>query len=241
VGGSDGNPGLRAVDSSVHLFESQATGGEPKHDEAGWTGGPGAEITGSLLVASGSTFTGGQGHQGGTCSDGAPGGSGLVSGPGSQIWLLDTTLKGGPGGCGLDLFCSCGPTGAPLLYLPGSMAIHQLSGYGRDYKLSSPVQGGQTFQLDFSGVPGDLVFSLVSLAQAPSFQELLGGTLVLPIPPLVILHGQVDPLTGILPPLAVPAPVLPAGVGALTVYAQGAALTAVGSAVVCAPSALTIL
>jgi hypothetical protein len=240
--GGDGNPGLRALDSSVHLFESQAHGADLGQGAYwdGWSrGGPGVEVTESLLVASGSTFNGGIGPDGGVCSPGGPGGYGLVAGPESQTWLVDTALQGGAGGCGLDLFCSCGPTGAPSLDLGGSIEL--LSGYGRDYKLSSPVAGGQTFQLDFSGVPGDLVFSLVSLAQAPSFQPLLGGTLVLPIPPLVLLHGPVDPLTGILPPLALPAPVLPAGVGALTVYAQGAALTAVGSAVVCAPSALTIL
>jgi hypothetical protein len=139
----------------------------------------------------------------------------------------------------VDLGCGCGPTGPPSLEAGGSIDL--LSGYGRDYTLSSPVEGGQTFLLNFTGVSGDLVFSLLSLQQAPTFQPALGGTLVLTIPPLIVVHGQVDPLTGILPSVAIPAPVLPPGLGALTVYAQGAAVTAAGSAVVCAPSVLTNL
>jgi hypothetical protein len=240
-GAVDGNPGLRATDSSVHLFESKVRGADLSDGfsaDGSSLGGPGAELVGVLLVASGSMFLGGVGHQGGTCSAGGPGGYGLIAGPESTVWLLDTQLQGGPGGCGLDLFCGCGPTGPPSLEAGGSIDL--LSGYGRDYTLSSPVDGGQTFQLNFSGVSGDLVFSLVSLAQAPTFQPALSGTLVLPIPPLIVAHGQVDPITGILPSVAIPAPGLPPGIG-LTVYAQGAAVTAVGSAVVCAPSVLSIL
>jgi hypothetical protein len=245
--GADGNPGLRASASGIHLFECTVQGaslGQGAYwdgvlPDGATRGGPGAELSDSFLVASGSTFRGGIGPDGGLCSAGGPGGYGLISGVGSEAWLLDTLLVGGEGGCGLDIFCPCAPSGAPSLLTGGSISL--LSGHGRDYTLSSPVAGGGTFELDFSGVPGDLVFSLVSLGQAPSFQPALGGTLVLPVPPILVAHGRVDALTGILPPVALSAPVLPPGVGALTVYAQGAAVTAVGAAVLCAPSQLTIL
>jgi hypothetical protein len=71
------------------------------------------------------------------------------------------------------------------------------------------------------------VFSVISLGQAPPlYLPALAGALLLPIPPLVIADGAADAAGAL--NLPVPLPSLPPGVQAIAVYAQAAAVSAIG-------------
>jgi hypothetical protein len=221
--------GISASDSSLYLFETSAFAGK-----GGSGAGPaGVEIIDSFLLASGGTFQGGCGADGGECIAGSPGGPGLkrVGGPLPQI--LGTALVGGPGGCGI----SCGGCGSPGADAVGGYEL--VAGFPRDYVLGSPASSGQTTTLAYSGKPGDLVFSLIGLDQSALYIPELAGALVVPIPPLLIAHGPADAAGKL--NLLVTLPSLPPGVEAITVYAQAAAVSSVGAAVLGAPSQLTIL
>jgi hypothetical protein len=228
VKGGTGFDGLEATASTLHLFESEIFGGYP--------GMAGVRVTDSFLFASGCTFTGGCGWSEALCGDGMDGGPGVVWQGGPVPQLLETNLVGGEKGCALHYpFCGgCSQDGPPWVG-----AIELVPGFARAYSLSSPEPGGGTTSLLYQGVPGDLVFSLVALGQAPTWQPALAGSLVLPIPPLLVFHGSTDALGVLQTDVALPA--LPHGLGALGVYAQGAALSPVGAAVLAAPTQLTIL
>jgi len=83
------------------------------------------------------------------------------------------------------------------------------------------------------------LFTLVGLGQGSLFLPELAGALVLPIPPILVFHGPADG-SGKLS-TTVPLPPLPPGLEGFNVWTQGAAVSAVGAAVLAAPSQLTIL
>ncbi|MFQ5654464.1 MAG: hypothetical protein ACE5GW_07010, partial [Planctomycetota bacterium] len=218
--------GILGTDSSLYLFETDVFGGMPVGLGA-FMGADAVHLTNTFLFASGCTFTGGCGSRAfGPCGVGGDGGAALWALTGPRPQLLDTALVGGTGNCALDFpFCGlCGLDGPPAV---GGFDL--LSGFARDYVLDSPGIGGQTTTLVYQGVPGDFVFSLVGLGPAPLYLPALAGTLVLPIPPLVIPHGAVDASGALV--LSVPLPLRPPGVGAVTIYAQAAAVSPVGAAV----------
>lgn len=235
--GGEGSPGGHGVDAStsnVYLFESNVFGGK---GENGAAGGDGVHLTSSFLFASGAILWGGCGgdldeHP---CAVGGAGGSGLVSSGGPVPALLETTLQGGWGGTGFEgPWCGAGPDGPPAV---GSYDL--IAGYARDYQLTSPVPGGQTTTLSYTGKPGDVVFTLIGLLPSALFLPDLAGTLVVPIPPLLVSHGQADAAGKLTTMITLP--ILPPGIEAFPVYAQAAAVSAVGTAVLGAPSQLTIL
>ena len=229
-----GYDGIDASGSNLYLFECSAEGGMPS-GAGTFPGGVGARITNSFLFASGCYITGGCGADGPLCSRGGSGGVGLINAV-SSVHLLETELKGGVKGCALEYpFCGgCGGTGA------ASTGGHTLlAGFARNFTLESPGSGGQTTTLSYAGVAGDLVFALVGFELEALFAPDLAGTLVLPIPPLLLALGSAD-ATGVLN-TEVALPPLPPGTGAFTVYSQGAAVSPVGAAVLAAPSQLTIL
>jgi hypothetical protein len=228
--------GVHAVGSTVHLFDTTVTGGR-NNATIGPVGGSGVEVASSFVYAAGCTITGGEGSPGGLCSAGGAGGPGLsAAAAGTPPVVLDSQLAGGLGGAALDFFyCPWrGPTG------PASVgALTTLTGVARRYELGSPASGGAPTTLDYYGIPGDLVFSLVGLAPAPTYQPTLLGTLVLPILPLLLPHGATDPLGEL--HTTVPLPGLPPGTPAATFYAQAAAVIPSGAARVGQPSQITIL
>src|SRR6185503_14862741 len=100
-------PGLFARRSTVHLFETQVTGGRGSTDGQGFNGMGGVGlhlIEQSFLFAASSSIQGGPGATAGNqlfgCSGqtSGMGGTGLVAQDLSQAHLLGTTLAGGPGG-----------------------------------------------------------------------------------------------------------------------------------------------
>jgi hypothetical protein len=229
-----GYDAIHAADSNLYLFETIAEGGTPTGSSQG-AGGDGVDITQCTLFASGCRFVGGCGAFGSACSSGGDGGAGLRRTGGTPPDLLECVLAGGYEGCAAEypLCPYCGQPGADVV---GGYTL--IAGYARDYAIASPGTGGQTTTLVYTGKAGDLVFSLVALSQDSLFLPELAGTLVLPIPPILISHGPAGG-TGALT-VAVPLPSLPPGTEAFTVYAQAAAVSAVGAAVLAAPSQLTI-
>lgn len=232
---SGANPGIAAANSGLHLYDCDVQGGRPGGFVAA-VGSDGVSLTDTFLFASGGRFIGGCGGFGaGLTSSGGDGGVALRRIGGAVPQLLGTELIGGHGECCADFpFCgSCGATGAKSV---GGYAL--VAGFPRSYILASPAAGGGSTALNYDGQPGDLVFSVIALASAPLFVPELAGTIVPAIPPIVVVHGPSD--GGGALALSVPLPVVPSGV-ALPIWAQGAALSAVGAAVLAAPTVLTIL
>ncbi len=226
--------GIHATNSNLTLFETRAGGGMLQ--DHGVDGGDGLDITDCTLFASGCEFVGGCGAQGDLCDAGGDGGAGLRRVGGAEPQLLECELAGGNGGCAAE-YPLCPYCGAPGSASTASYAL--IAGFARDYAIASPGTGGGTTTLAYSGKPGDLVFSLISLGQDSLFLPELAGTLVLPIMPILISHGPASG-SGTLG-VSVPLPTLPPGIEAFTVYAQAAAISGVGAAVLGAPSQLTIL
>ncbi len=227
-------PGIDALDSSLYLFETAAQGTSFPWATGSGPGGDGVKVTNSFLFASGCSFKGGKGGSGGACSPGGTGGNGLVRIGGPAPQLLQTDLLAGSGGCGVDCTSTCRPWG-----LPAVGGYELVAGFARDYTLASPAVGGQTTTLDYTGKAGDLVFSLIGLSQSALYLPELAGPLVLPIPPLLISRGAADGVGKL--QVIVSLPPLPPGFEAFTVYAQSAAVSSAGAAVLGAPSQLTIL
>lgn len=220
--------GLEAFASNVTVYESRIEGNYNG-------GGDGCRLLSSFLFASGSHFEGGKGTDGFDCIGYGNGGDGLVLGVGSEARLLETTLAGGKGGFGGSVLPCGGAGGVPILYAGGTMSL--VAGYARDYVLSSPATGATT--LTYAGKPGDIVFSLIAVGTDYLWLPQLAGALVLPIPPMVFLHGPTDPSGGLT--TSIPLPPLPPGTEAFTAFAQGAAVSITGQAVLAAPTFVTIL
>ncbi|MEM7305652.1 MAG: hypothetical protein AAF682_03225 [Planctomycetota bacterium] len=227
---SVGDVGLRITSSTVHAYETRAAGSTPL--AAGGSGGFGVTAFGSFLFASGGSFAGGCGADTGfPCSGtGGTGGAGLFA-SGSTVNLVSVELAGGKGGFGFG--CGDGLDGQPVL--GGFTAV---AGNPRGYSISPFGDGGASATIDYAGVAGDLVFSLIALDVEPLYLAELAGSLALTIPPILVSHGVAG--DGTLT-VSVPLPSLPPGQEAFTVYAQGAAISPVGAAVLAAPSVLTIL
>ncbi len=227
-----GFEGVRITGSTVHMYETSARGSHPSGTDSA-KGGDGVAVFNSFLFASGGAFEGACGGDAGLCAgSGGAGGAGLRI-FNSQVFLLETELAGGLGGDGGD----CGFQGA--MGSPSVGGFTAVAGFARDYAISATATGGTTATIDYAGEPGDVVLSLVALAQSPLFLLQHAGTLVVAAPPILIAHGPAD-LDGTLS-VSAPIPPLPPGFEAFTVYAQGAAISAVGAAVLAAPTQLSIL
>ncbi len=226
-------PALLISGSTVHLYETGVTGNTPTSISAG-KGGDGVVVVNSFLFASGSSFVGGQGTGASTSTcTGTPGagGDGLVTSGSSSVYLLGTLLLPGFPGMSCEGGGSMGETwsGIPPILV---------AGHPRDYAISSLADGGSSASVTYDGEAGDVVFSLVALGADPLFLLDLAGTLVTAIPPILVPHGPAG-ASGDLA-VTVPLPALPPGIEAFGVYVQGAAISAVGAAVLAAPSHLTI-
>ena len=233
IGGALGlAPGITVQSSTVHMYEVETKGSTPSGLGSS-KGGAGVLVVDSFLFASGSTFLGGCGQSGDSfpfCASGGDGGVGLAE-SNSVVHLLEVKLEGGAGGPG----GLCAP-GSPGLPFSGFFSL--VAGNARDYTITAVASGGSTAAIHYEGVSGDLVLSVIALDLAPLFLVQHAGTLVVAIPPILITHGIAS---GGTLDTTVPLPPLPPGLEALPIYAQGAAISPVGAAVLAAPSQLTIL
>ena len=243
-----GGPGLWAISTSAHVYESTLLGEDGSQTgpfffglPAG--GGSGATIDGSFLFTSGSDLIGGQGADGLTsgpsCIGGGLGGNGLtVYGASSQALLLDTSLQPGAGGLGSGA-CSPGLPGQPTFLFAGSAST--LPGSARALAVDSPVREGQPVSAVATGLPGELVFlGLASTQSLPLLVPPWNGALHLG--PGISVHFM-----GIVPPsgtlaLGATAPALAPGVESAIGYLQpGFVSPTTGAITLGAPSALVVL
>ena len=170
--------GLVATDSNVFLYDCLVRGSSGGNAGYGafivippGPAGLGVGLRGSTMLASGCTFSGGNG--GGDplafCfpgEDGAPGlelSGGFVN-PDSTARLIDCVITGGSGGVG-----GCGlPDGvdAPAEIVTSGQII-PLPGSARSFRVASPAHDGSVLSLKITGDPGDEVILHVSDAAVP--------------------------------------------------------------------------
>lgn len=157
-GGARGGTGVRAVGAST-LF---ASGGEIR-------GGDGEPTSDTQCFPS-------------TAGAGGSGGHALDAGGPNSFLLLDNPVTPGLGGTTEPgAFC---PDGSDGSILEGGASLTEVLGSARSLTSTTPVREGEVSQLVFRGVPGDLVFGLLS--PAPDLLELLDVVGPLAVgPPLV--------------------------------------------------------
>lgn len=183
-GASSGGHALVMTASNASAFDCEFTGGPGLSNffisslDPG-EGGNALRMAGGTFFASGCSFTGGNGGigalavSGGSCGDGAAGGDALFLFAADPIARLkDCTLTGGIGGDAQTEPCVKGPDGQGASVLSGQQI--DLPGTARTLTIPNPVREGETAQLAFAGEPGDLVFLVVALDQASTFNPLLG-------------------------------------------------------------------
>ncbi|HZL98905.1 MAG TPA: hypothetical protein VFD43_01520 [Planctomycetota bacterium] len=153
------------------VYGGTLTGGAGGNDQLGGTlgvgeaGGPGLFATNGLLFLAGTTVSGGAGGSG----DGPPadptdyaGGDAVHLDGVCDLAQLDVTLVPGAGG----LFVGRG-TGTAGDALDGPLStVTTHPGPYRSYALGDPTPEGEALQLDYSGLPGDLLAIFVTPAPA---------------------------------------------------------------------------
>jgi hypothetical protein len=186
---SDGGPGVRVVDSLVTLASCESTGGQGGWAESGGAsgaaGGAAIENDSSQVLLYGGRMSGGNGGSGDFsgfgCGYGGYGGDGLHSlGDAALTWLRGVILTGGNGGAA---GCSSGGNGSPgqtSSYSGNGESIHFTGGATR-FTVDSPVRELQTVTLSIDSLPGDVVWTWLSLDATqvilPKYQgELLVGS-----------------------------------------------------------------
>jgi len=209
--------GLRAVDSSVYLYDCDVRGSygpDGMQTFFGYylpgTGGAAARLTGTTMFASGCSFEGGRGGSGTDfqCDEGKDGGDGIVHLQ-SLVRLLDTTVVPGTAGVATP---GCGlPDGVPgdaFFGDPGE--LHPLSGTARSFELASPLDSGASIQMSFAGEPGDAVIVVVGLQPAVGVWHPAFDAVQLVAAPILPMSFGVIPATGALD-VALPVPPLAPG------------------------------
>ena len=212
--------GLSAVASGVTLHGCVLGGGNGASLAIAFaTGGPGAALDGSGVVADNTWIVGGLGASGigllGSCisppTDGGPALS--FSGPRSNLYAFAGTIVPGNGGGGP--LC---PAARPGKKVVGSGVVTEVAGTAATVIAPDPARSGQTFHVDMTGPVGASGFLLVSALEDPVF--------------LPSCHGTVGPATafaitvpvGVVPgsgQLSLPMTVVrPLGVPGATVYLQ---------------------
>jgi hypothetical protein len=133
--------------------------------EVGAAGGPGVFATNGLLFLAGTTVSGGAGGFGdavpGSPTDYAGGDAVHLEG-GCDLAQLGVTLV--PGAGGQIVGRGTGPTGDALDGPLSTVTTH--AGPYRSYALGDPTPEGEAVQLEYSGLPGDLLAIFVAPAPA---------------------------------------------------------------------------
>jgi hypothetical protein len=234
-----GPAALDVASSNVALYECGMFGGRGSIEPVvSAIGGPGLLAgTGSLAFSSRSLF------QGGTGGAAGPGGGCPVSaagdgGPGIQLYgpvtvqLLDEQLIGGfpapPGGANQGPQYAATGGASPFFYSVSSLGL----------RVPSIAEEGDSFQIEFSGDPGDRVYLNDGLETSETFDLVASwrGVVVAPFPPQSpatrARRWGVIPASGLLKQIY-RAPLLAPGVEAQTrflqVYRIGASGLTLGS------------
>jgi len=244
-----GGWGLYVQDSTAYLYDSTFEGGHggsvlaPGNTYA-WDGADGqsgliAQGT-SFVYASGCTYVGGDGGQGmadvapATCGDGGDADHGLHVVTATVEFLdLDSTAIAGVAGAPGCASGSAGVSAQGIEVLAGDYSA--LAGTAHGVEIDATVESGGAVTIELRGEPGEMAFLLVGFAPLAQWSQGLMGMLM-PKSPLVIALGPM-PVSGT---MSLPLPIADVPVSTATMFLQGAFQAADGSAVLGAPSALTV-
>lgn len=200
--------GLLAQATMIYASDSSFTGGNGQSDgNQGGAGGNGA-YSDTSIIASRCMFQGGNGGDATEpfCDwDPGEGGDGLYAFGMAKV--LECSLQGGSGGIG----AGAGSPGQPY-----TGPVDFVNGQGRSLFAPSLVQSPALLSVELQGLPGELVYLLVSSALDPL--PTAAGVLLAPAPALVPL-GALPPGGSL--PLALPLPGLPPGLEHIVLHAQG--------------------
>ena len=165
-----GGPGVQALGGTLAIHASLVTGGRGG-DFVGFDGDPGPGGNGAigiravndLTFIAGSTVRGGDGGNGDetTPSPGQyEGGSAVLAPSLAAVWLLDDTLV--PGAGGLDGNGQPGPSGLTLGGGDPGLVV-EFPGPYRHYSIGAPTPEGDSVQVSYTGVAGDVLLIFASL------------------------------------------------------------------------------
>lgn len=225
---SDRYDGVSAENSNLFLYDTQVSGGDGVGSgfsfffSTPWShvdGGAAVRLQGGSLLASGCSFTGGNGmdNSEANCEEGGAGGSAIALFGGASGTLQDNLLSPGTGGGG-----SCGnpdgPVGLPVEVDTESSALLYFL-QARSAQVAAVAEAGAPFLSELSGQPGDQVFAAISPGFGPGLaipgtalaQHVLAG--------FDLFTVGVIPASGELAPTFF-APPLPVGFEAQAVHAQ---------------------
>ena len=242
---------IDAIDSSIHLFDTNVIGGAARSsaDVDGFPGGDGIRLDGGFLFARNGTLTGGDGGYVGTpfsCANlvGGIGGPGLhlvsLLGSDPEAFLVDITLVSGAGG-GATPPCIPGSPGRPLVVEAG--AVTTFSDIPRAITADSVVSPFDSTALTVTGNPGELTWLLISEDPMTNFVEEQLGTEVLD-EFFQIPIGTIAPngeLVFVLPPVLSVDGTYPDWYGGSRIYVQSLTLDTVTSeSRLSSPSAIVV-
>lgn len=215
--------GIRATRSSIYVYGGTSTGGTGYNLILPGTptpGGSGLAAIDSFVHTETTQFAGGVGGSGAGlvyCQNGAAGGSGvMVSGSSARVQAVGISTAGGVGGASRAP-CLAGPTGAEVTTVQGgTFAVSDRRPFSLD--ADSPVRVGSPVTWNIRGPSGSLVWLLVSRTPMPRLSA-LGSPFLIDTTNVRLIHAGTLSPTGTLQ-LAMPAPSLPQGAQAATLYAQ---------------------
>lgn len=226
-----GGKGARTLQTSLACWDSALVGGTGAlgiNGHTGAKGGAGLENNRSTLFLSGSALTGGNDGDGPPSL--VPTASGLVLIDASSAQQLATTFQAGTGNA---------PPGAPVSMSGAPSTFDDLNEDPRGVTISAAVRELAPAAVTYSGQPGDLVLLAISLQASWSPLSRFKGVLHLDAFASSLILGVAD-ASGTLE-LAFSGPLLPAGVQAVTAYAQPVVSETGGALRLGAPSSILVL
>jgi hypothetical protein len=176
--GASAGPGLRVERAAVHAFGGSATGGI---SGIGTAGGPGLDLLDATAYLQGSTARGGPGlgagPVGGGCHPAGHGGVGArMSGGGSVLRTVGSTLEGGAGGLGFS-FCGPGNPGLPTEVLGGFADLDLAAAVFR-FEAAPVAREGGAIDFTLTGTPGEPVILMFGFAPQPIWLAVIKAPLL---------------------------------------------------------------
>lgn len=250
--GAQGGSGIYCTGSSVGIYDCVVTGGDGGDAAKLFVtltstfAGAGLWVSDGVVIASGSSFQGGQGGDG---AETAPGlcdlpssnsGDGISLFPNGQATLIDCVAFGGaapavPSGCP-----NAGQAGVAIETSPNGV-LTVVNEPARSLEMSSPARGGQTATLEIDGAPNESTFLLFSANIHGALEPSVAGLLLPGAPIRVFGLAPLNASGKLLATLPIPPNALPPGIEAVDVYLQVAVPGSAGTGVMGSGTVVTLL
>ncbi len=220
-------PSMRLEGSEVFFHNSQVDGALGKNmplavfgpPDPGGPGGVAILVVDSRLFLDKGEVRGGKGGRGTNspvCTNGGPGGVGMVvTGPDSRIVSRDSNIFGGPGGNAGIGGCFNGPVGQSLDLVSGAGTV--VPGGARLLTANSPIREGQLLNLTVTARTGDQAWLALSFVTAPVF---VPGQNMLIVPGVPLKLRFLGTLPGPSLNVSITAPFVPAALDGFPVHTQ---------------------